>query len=55
MFDVEKNAKIRADKTRETLKASGLGKGPADRVANRQEQRDIRNGNKWVTKNVGRN
>lgn len=54
MFDVEKNAKRDADKVRENLKASGAGDKQADRIANRHENRAIRNGNKWVENNVGR-
>lgn len=54
MYDVEKGAKRDADKVRESLKASGAGDKQADRIANRHKNRAIRNGNKWVEKNVGR-
>jgi len=55
MFGVEKNAKDDANKIREDLKASGMGGRQADRIANRHEQREVRNGNKWISKNVGLN
>lgn len=55
MFGVEKNAKDDANKVRRDLKASGMGHKQADRIANRHEQRQVRNGNKWINKNVGLN
>lgn len=55
MFGVEKNAKDDANKVRKDLKASGMGGRQADRIANRHEQRQVRNGNKWINKNVGLN
>jgi len=55
MFGVEKNAKDDANKVRQGLKASGMGKKQADRIANRHQQRQVRNGNKWIRKNVGLN
>ena len=55
MFGVEKNAKDDANKIRKDLKASGLGGKQADRIANRHEIRKVRQGNKWVEKNVGLN
>lgn len=55
MFGVEKNAKDDADRVREILKKSGAGDKQADRIANRHENRAIRNGNKWIEKNVGLN
>lgn len=54
MYGVEKNAKDEADKVRENLKKSGVSDKQADRIANRHENRAIRNGNEWVEKNVGR-
>jgi hypothetical protein len=54
MFGVEKNAKDAADKVRADLKKLGVSDERADRVARRRENREIRNGNKWVEKNVGR-
>lgn len=53
MYGVEKNAKDNADRTRATLKAGGASDKTAARVANRQESRETRNGNKWVRNNVG--
>jgi len=53
MFGVEKNAKDDAAKIRKDLKAAGMGDRQAGRIANRHEQRQVRNGNKWIRKNVG--
>lgn len=51
MFGVEKNAKDDAAKVRTGL----MGERQASRIANRHEQRQVRNGNKWIRKNVGLN
>lgn len=53
MFGVRRNAQDDANKVRKDLKASGMGRRQADRIANRHEQRQVRNGNKWIRKNVG--
>lgn len=55
MFGVEKKAKADADKIRKDLKASGMGDKQAGRIANRHEQRQVKNGNKWIGKNAGLN
>lgn len=55
MFGVEKNAKDDAATIRKDLKAGGMGERQASRIANRHEQRQVRNGNKWINRNVGLN
>jgi hypothetical protein len=55
MFGVEKNAKDDANHIRKHLKDSGMGDRQASRIANRHEQRQVRSGNRWISKNVGLN
>lgn len=53
MFQVETNAAKRATETEQRLISQGVRAGTAGERAEKQRAAEVREGNKWITENVG--